>query len=119
MGFYWKSYWFDPVDIRIKSNKNSSPVKRTQFPLMLAWVCTVYKVQELSLSEIVVGFQLFKQQNFNYVQIYVALSRVTLLEGLYILELLNSKSIRASYQAFEEYNRLCLECMLLPPNIKS
>ena len=49
---------------------------------MLAWVCTVYKVQGLSLSEIVVGFQLFKQRNFNYVQIYVALSRVTLLEEL-------------------------------------
>ena len=55
------------VDIRIKSNKSSSPViKRTQFPLMLAWACTVHKVQGLSFNKVVVGFQLLKQQNFHY-----------------------------------------------------
>ena len=71
------------VDIRIKSNKSSSPViKRTQFPLMLAWACTVHKVQGLSFNKVVVGFQLLKQQNFHYGQIYVALSRVTSLEEL-------------------------------------
>ena len=49
------------VDIRIKSNKNSSPViKRTQFPLMLAWACTVHIVQGLSSPPIVVSFQLLK-----------------------------------------------------------
>ena len=71
------------VDIRIKSNKNSfSLIKITQFPLMLAWACTVHKVQGLSLNKVVVGFQLLKQQNFHYGQIYVALSRVTSLEEL-------------------------------------
>ena len=34
------------VDIRIKENKNTSPViKRTQFLLMLGWTGTVSKVQ--------------------------------------------------------------------------
>ena len=57
------------VDIRIKSNKSSSPViKRNQ----------VHKVQGLSLHKVVVSFQLLKQQNFHYGQNYVAVSRVTL-----------------------------------------
>ena len=107
------------VDIRIKSNKNSSLViKRTQFPLMLAWACTVHKVQGLSLSKVIVSFQLLKQRKLHYGQIYVALSRVTSLEGLHILGSFNLKSIRASPQAFEEYDRLRLERILLPPNIE-
>ena len=74
----WVSIEKTTVDIRIKSIKDLSPViKRTQFPLMLVQACTVYKVQGLRLSEIVVNFQLLKQRNFNYGQIYVALSRVT------------------------------------------
>ena len=85
--FARKHLWFPidktTVDIRIKSNKSSSPViKRTQFPLMLAWACTVHKVQGLSFNKVVVGFQLLKQQNFHYGQIYIALSRVTSLEEL-------------------------------------
>ena len=48
--FEWQHSWVPTekkttVDIRIKSNKNSSPViKITQFPFMLAWACTVHKV---------------------------------------------------------------------------
>ena len=65
-----------------------------------------------------VSFQLLKHRNFLYGQIYLALSRVTSLEGLYILGSFNLKSIGASPKALEEYNRLRLESMLLPPNIE-
>ena len=85
------------VDIKIKSSKTSSPVtERTQYPLILAWACTVYKVQGVSLTQILVSLQLLKQRQFNYGQIYVALSRVTTLEGLYILGPFTEDSIRAN-----------------------
>ena len=51
-------------------------IKRTHFPLMLAWACTVDKVEGLSFNKVIVSFQLLKQQNFFYGQIYIDLSRV-------------------------------------------
>ena len=80
---------------------------------MFAWACTFHKVQGLSLPQIVVSFQLLKQRNFNYGQIYVALSRVMCFQRFYILDSFTVKAIRADPQAFEEYNRLCLESMLV------
>ena len=106
------------VDIRMKVTRSSSPfIKRTQFPLMLAWACTVHKVQGLSLSKIVVSFQLLKQRNFNFGQIYVALSRVTSLDGLFILGTFDKKAIRASPKALEEYNRMRHESILIVENV--
>ena len=69
-----------PVLARIKvtPGKPSSPeIQRLQFPITLAWACTVHKVQGLTLNEVVVNFALRKQKSFNPGQIYVALSRVT------------------------------------------
>ena len=71
----WVSIEKTELDIKIKLSKNSSPViKRTQYPLMLAWDGTVHKVQGLSLDKIVVSLDLLRQRNFNYGQIYIALS---------------------------------------------
>ena len=67
------------ADIKLKVN-SYVVIKTTLFPIILAWACTVHKVQGLSLPKIVVAFDLHRPRNFNHVQIYVALSRVTSLE---------------------------------------
>ena len=98
-----------PVLAQIKLNpgKRSSPeIQRLQFPLALAWACTVHKVQGLTLNKIVISFELFKQRSFNYGQIYVALSRATSLQGLYVLGKLEHKHIKADPRVIEEYERL-------------
>ena len=98
-----------PILAKIKLNpgKRSSPeIQRLQFPLALAWACTVHKVQGLTLNKIVISFELFKQRSFNYGQTYVALSRATSLQGLYVLGKLEHKHIKADPRVIEEYERL-------------
>ena len=60
---------------------------------MLAWACTVHKVQGLSLQQAVISFKLFTQRNFNNCQMYVALSRVTSLNGLFLTGEFKSSAI--------------------------
>ena len=98
-----------PILAKIKLNpgKRSSPeIERLQFPLALAWACTVHKVQGLTLNKIVISFDLFKQRSFNYGQTYVAMSRATSLQGLYVLGKLEHKHIKADPRVIEEYERL-------------
>ena len=85
---------------------------------MLPWPCAVHKVQGLSLPKIAVSFDLHRQGNFNYGQIYVALSRVTSLEGLYITGSVSAAVIKANPQAMEEYNRMRLERALMVDEVK-
>ena len=66
---------------------------------MLAWGCTLHKVQRLTLEEAVISFDLVKQKNFSYGQMYVALSRVTSLNGLYLIGEFNLAYIRGDPRA--------------------
>ena len=95
------------TDIRINPFSPSSPyIKRTQFPLALAWACTVHKVQGLTINKGVVGFDLVKQKAFNPGQMYVALSRIAKYSGLFLIGQYNKSAIRASKTAGQEYERL-------------
>ena len=101
--------------IRIKSYQISSPViKRTQFPLMLAWACTVHKVQGLSLKQAVISFDILRQRSFNNGQMYVALRRVTSLEGLFLTGKYNLSAIKADPRSKLEYERMHLESNIKP-----
>lgn len=45
-------------DIRAGSNKDTLPViKRIQFPLLMAWVCTLHKVQGIVPDKVVISFE--------------------------------------------------------------
>ena len=88
--------------ILLAKGERGSEVTRLQFPLSLAWVTTIHKVQGLTLDEIVVDM---KGGRFSPGQAYVAFSRVKNFEGLHILSF-NPKAIKASRDVKIEMERL-------------
>ena len=93
--------------IKLCSRKHSSPqIERTQFPLCLAWACTIHKVQGLTLDKLVISIELHRQKSFNPGQIYVALNRVTSIKGLFILGNFDKKYIKVDQRVTQECYRL-------------
>ena len=65
------------TEIKINMKSASSPhIRRMQFPLTLAWACTIHKIQGLTINVDVVGLELNKQKAFNQGQMYTALSKI-------------------------------------------
>ena len=75
---------------------------RKQLPLMPAFGITIHKSQGLSLSSVIVDAG---ASIFGCGMIYVALSRVTSLAGLHLIDL-DRKKIQCDKKAVDEYNRL-------------
>jgi len=75
---------------------------RKQFPLMLAFALTIHKAQGLSVKTAIVDAG---STCFGRGMVYVALSRVTTLSGLHLIELDRSKIV-CDKKAVTEYNRL-------------
>lgn len=59
---------------------NDSKAKAVQLPLMLAWSCTIHKIQGCTLEKAVMDLS----DCFCDGQVYVALSRVKTLDGVYL-----------------------------------
>jgi hypothetical protein len=76
------------IELHEETFSKQHSVKRRQFPLKLAWACTIHKVQGMTVEQIVYDME----GTFASGQAYVALSRVTSLQGLF-LKNLNAKLI--------------------------
>ena len=72
----------------------------------MPWACTVLKVQGLSLAEGVVSFDLEKQKSFNQGKIYVALSRISSMNKMYLIGSYNKAALKVNKSAKKEYERL-------------
>ena len=57
---------------------------------------------------------MLKQKSFNNGQMYVALSRVTSLNGLFLTGQYKASAIKADPRASQEYERMRAECVLEP-----
>ena len=98
-------------EIAINSKSACSPtIKRLQFPIILSWASTIHKVQGKAFQKVVLCFDLFKQRTFNLQQIYVALSRVTLLDVLYLTGSYNRKPLKVDQRATEQYDYMRKNC---------
>jgi len=73
-----------------------------QIPLILSWAITIHKAQGITLDQVMINIG---SSVFEYGQIYVALSRVRSIEGLYIISLDVSK-IKANPKVIKYYNSL-------------
>ena len=83
-------------------DSNKHKIKKHQIPLKLAWALTIHKSQGMSLDYVCTDIG---ETIFEYGQVYVVLSRVKELKGLFIKHIDLSK-IRAHPKVIEYYNIL-------------
>ena len=94
------------TEIALKKGFPSRNIKRTEFPLILAWASTVHQVQSLILEQGVVTFDLRKQISFGASQIYTALSRVKTYDNLYCIEEFKKSAVKVNKDGLLEHERL-------------
>ena len=88
----------------------SLTIKRLQFIFISSWASTIHEVQGKTFQKVVVCYDLFKLRTFNPGQIYVALSCVTSLDGLYLTRSYNRKALKVDQWATEQYDYMRKNC---------
>ncbi|MGN6640005.1 MAG: helix-turn-helix domain-containing protein [Mucilaginibacter sp.] len=103
----WRSidYTFDDKQQAIDAKENGS---FSQFPLKLAWAITVHKSQGLTFEKATIDLT----ETFSAGQVYVALSRITSLDGLFLTAPITSDLIKVDEQISEFIEQLQEEPML-------
>ena len=84
-------------------------VSRKQFPIKLAWGLTIHKVQGLTVDKAIVSMA----GRFQAGQAYVALSRVTTLNGLFITDF-DPQKLKADESVKSEMKRLSAHPLIIP-----
>jgi len=94
-------YFIERVSVKFEVVDRAFVIRK-QFPLCLSYGITIHKSQGLSLQSVVMDIG---NSIFNCGQTYVALSRVTSLQGLHLINF-DPSSVTADREAINEYNRL-------------
>jgi ATP-dependent DNA helicase PIF1 len=91
-----------PVDYHYWQSEEFPTIAVGQIPLCLAWAITIHKIQgsTMAMAEIDIGYSVFE-----YGQVYVALSRIQSLDGLYLISFQPHK-IKANPIVNEFYNSI-------------
>ena len=95
-------------NIKYNYNKGEDKIEEkvlgtfSQFPLRLAWAITIHKSQGLTFEKAIID----AGTSFAAGQVYVALSRLTGLEGLVLRSKIPSHSIRTDLQVVEFMNQV-------------
>ena len=79
----------------------------------------MHKVQWLSLQEEIVSFDIDRQKISKLGKIYVALSRVTNSQGLFLTGLFKQDAIKANEIATQDYDSLHNQALFIPPFVRS
>jgi ATP-dependent exoDNAse (exonuclease V) alpha subunit len=91
-----------PVEFSQKGPGGEGELIRHQVPLKLAWAITVHKGQGITLTR----GELSVEKAFDYGQIYVALSRLRNLDGLWLTTPIPRSRVRAHPEVVDFYKSI-------------
>ena len=91
------------IDYHIWESENIPGIAIRQIPLIYSWAITIHKSQGISLENAIIDAG---NNVFECGQIYVALSRVKSLDGLYLINF-NPQKIKVNKKVLKFYNSLC------------